>query len=99
MITYQSLRQEHNFGMSLITYYAFLVKKLISLVAFNGLLLIKKVYFMKFDCFLVFFIMKSLKLMIFKMIYFLKDVDGFDYFQNDTMSINRECFYWFDDYD
>ena len=84
--------------MSLITCYAFLKKILIFLIAFNGLLLIKKVYVMTFDCSLVFFIMKSLKLMIFKMIYFLKNVDDFDYFQNDTMSINRECFYWFDDY-
>lgn len=79
--------------MSLIVCYVFLMNKLIFLVAFNGLLLREKVYVMKFDCSLVFFIMKSLKLMIFKMIYFLKDVDGFDYFQNDTMSINRECFY------
>ena len=85
--------------MSLIVCYAFLMKRLIFLVAFNGLLLREKVYVTKFDCSLVYFIMKSLKLMIFKMIYFLKNVDDFDYFQNDTMSINRECFYWFDDYE
>jgi hypothetical protein len=93
MITYRSLRQEHNFGMSLVVCYAFLVKKLIFLVASNGLLLVKKVYAMMFDCSLEFFIMKSLKLMIFKMIYFLKDLGGFDYFRNDTMLINHECFY------
>lgn len=60
MITCRSLRRGRSFGKSLVTCYVFLKKRLIFLVAFNGLLLEGKAGAKSWGCFLEFFIGKSL---------------------------------------